>query len=106
MPKRTFVVPTTLAGFIGLLFEARSWVTGTPPALCRGSVKDASGVRYANMTRAREVLGYTARVPIWEGVRRACEVSSWCGSGCDLRSWLTCAGIQDTISRGKQGTVM
>jgi len=74
VPKRTIVVPTTLATIMGLLFEARSWVTGSSSALCRGSVKDATGVRYANVTKAREVLGYTARVPIWEGVRRACEV--------------------------------
>lgn len=66
-------MPVGLAGVIGMLFEARSWLTGTPAALGRGSVKDASGVRYANANKAREVLGYTPRVPIWEGVRRACE---------------------------------
>jgi len=94
VPKRNVVVPTMIAGLIGLLFEARSWVTGTPPALCRGSVKDASGVRYANMTKAREVLGYTAKVPIWEGVRRACEVSFLLPSSCGLcKVCLTCVGV-------------
>lgn len=106
MPKRNIVVPTMIAGFVGLLFEARSWVTGTSPALCRGSVKDASGARYANMTKAREVLGYTARVQIWEGVRRACEVSSCYLEAGFVQSCLTCIGIQDTISRGEEVAVM
>lgn len=60
---------------MGLLAEWKTFLTGTPTTLSRGSVKDACSMRYASGEKARRILGYEARVGIEEGLRVSCQVS-------------------------------
>jgi hypothetical protein len=60
---------------MGLLAEWKTFFTGTPTTLSRGSVKDACSMRYASGEKARRILGYEARVGIEEGLRLSCQVS-------------------------------
>ncbi|KAL5338431.1 hypothetical protein BJX70DRAFT_204241 [Aspergillus crustosus] len=66
-------IPERLAYVAGLISEALTWVFGRTPTLSRGSVKDACAVRYANGEKARQILGYIARVGIEDGIRMSCE---------------------------------
>lgn len=66
-------IPQTLAWVTGYLAELASWVLKTPTTLCRGSVLDASTTRYADLTKARTLLGYIPQVELAEGIRASCE---------------------------------
>jgi sterol-4alpha-carboxylate 3-dehydrogenase (decarboxylating) len=68
-------IPENLAYVIGLACESVTWVMGTTTTLSRGSVRDACAVRYASGKKAREILGYEARIGIEEAIRLSCEVS-------------------------------
>jgi len=74
-PLTTIRIPGGLAYAVGFLEECRGWLFGTPTALSRGSVKDALGTRYASQLKAKSILGYRARVPLWDGIRISCDVS-------------------------------
>ena len=76
-PRLCFAVPTMVAWWVGLLAEIWSFLRGKGErtTLCRGSVKDAYGTRYACLDRARRVLGYEPRVDLAEGIRISCAVS-------------------------------
>jgi sterol-4alpha-carboxylate 3-dehydrogenase (decarboxylating) len=67
-------IPGRLAWGLGWVAECVTWVTGAQATLSRGSVKDALGVRYANIEKARRLLGYQPRVGLAEGVKLACQV--------------------------------
>ena len=69
-------IPKRLAWVLGYFAEYVTWVTGTQATLSRGSVKDACGVRYANLEKAKRVLGYKPRVGLAEGMKMACQVIS------------------------------
>jgi len=77
VPPYNILIPVSLAWFAGLMAEIISWLTGTPSALSRGSVKDAAGCRYADISKARKLLGYEPQVDLGEGLRRSCEVSTY-----------------------------
>ncbi|KAF2149871.1 NAD(P)-binding protein [Myriangium duriaei CBS 260.36] len=66
-------VPGTLAWVVGYVAEWVSWATGTEAALSRGSVQDAIGIRYADNSRAIEVLGYRPKVGFADAVAITCE---------------------------------
>jgi sterol-4alpha-carboxylate 3-dehydrogenase (decarboxylating) len=76
IPPFEVKIPVTLAWFAGLLSEYFTWFTGTATTLSRGSVRDACHIRYASGEKAKQILGYEARVGIEEGIRLSCEVSS------------------------------
>lgn len=67
-------IPSGLAFFMGLLSECVTWVTRSATTLSRGSVRDACSVRYARGDKAKEILGYEARIGIEDGIRLSCEV--------------------------------
>ncbi|TKX26207.1 sterol-4-alpha-carboxylate 3-dehydrogenase-like protein [Elsinoe australis] len=66
-------VPEGLAWWLGLVSETMGWVMGREVALSRGSVMDAVGTRYADITRARELLRYDPKIGMAEAVRVACD---------------------------------
>lgn len=73
-----------MAYLAGWVCEILTWVSGSTTTLSRGSVGDACSVRYASGDKAREILGYEARVGIEDAIRLSCEVSFFffllCGS--------------------------
>lgn len=73
VPQRRWYVPVGLAWVAAAVAEVVTWCTGGSATLDRGSVKDAVRTQYASNAKAREILGYEARVPMAEGVRRWCE---------------------------------
>lgn len=75
-PPFTVGIPGPVAWFAGLMSECYTWLSGTPATLSRGSVNDALGIRYANITKAREILGYQPRVDLADAVRISAEVGS------------------------------
>jgi sterol-4alpha-carboxylate 3-dehydrogenase (decarboxylating) len=74
IPPFEIVIPVSLAWLAGLLAEAFTWMSGSPTTLSRGSVRDACSVRYASGGKAGEILGYSPRIGIEEGIRLSCEV--------------------------------
>lgn len=72
VPAFTVPIPTWLAWGLGAVMEGLTWFTGTPATLSRGSINDATAVRYASGEKARRILGYEARVHMEEGLRRGC----------------------------------
>ncbi|KAJ8611574.1 hypothetical protein MRB53_037877 [Persea americana] len=74
VPPYNITLPRSIAWLAGAAAEVVGWVSGADTTLCRGSVEDAVGVRYADCKRARDVLGFVPRVGMEEGVRRACLV--------------------------------
>ncbi|KAF2090843.1 putative NAD dependent epimerase/dehydratase [Saccharata proteae CBS 121410] len=73
VPGFELAVPTAAARVLGTVADVVGRVAGVESALGAGSVKDAVGVRYASIEKARRVLGYEPRVELDEGVRLACE---------------------------------
>ncbi|CAG8898077.1 unnamed protein product [Penicillium egyptiacum] len=67
-------IPKSLAYFAGLACETVTWLMGTTTTLSRGSVQDARATRYASGKKAKEILGYEARIGIEEAIRLSCEV--------------------------------
>lgn len=72
VPAFTVPIPTWLAWGLGAVMEGLTWFTGTPATLSRGSINDATAVRYASGEKARRLLGYEPRVHMEEGLRRSC----------------------------------
>lgn len=77
VPPFEMHIPKSLAYFAGLACETVTWLMGTTTTLSRGSVQDACATRYASGNKAREVLGYEARISIEEAIRLSCEVSRY-----------------------------
>ncbi|KAJ5093153.1 3-beta hydroxysteroid dehydrogenase/isomerase [Penicillium angulare] len=75
VPTFEIRIPEGLAYLAGWLCEMATWVTGGTTTLSRGSVRDACAVRYANGKKAKEILGYEARIGIEDAIRLSCEVS-------------------------------
>ncbi|KAF2499664.1 C-3 sterol dehydrogenase/C-4 decarboxylase-like protein [Lophium mytilinum] len=66
-------IPESLAWGLGWAAECVTWFTEQPATLSRGAVKDACLSRYANIDKARRVLGYEPRVGLAEGTKLACQ---------------------------------
>ncbi|KAJ5267606.1 3-beta hydroxysteroid dehydrogenase/isomerase [Penicillium angulare] len=75
VPPFEIRIPEGLAYLVGWLCEMATWVTGGTTTLSRGGVQDACAVRYANGKKAKEILGYEARIGIEDAIRLSCEVS-------------------------------
>ncbi|KAG0158993.1 C-3 sterol dehydrogenase, putative [Penicillium digitatum] len=73
IPPFEMQIPRSLAYFAGLACEIVTWLMGTTTTLSRGSVQDACAIRYASGEKAREILGYKARIGIEEAIRLSCE---------------------------------
>ncbi|KAJ5641666.1 hypothetical protein N7490_005666 [Penicillium lividum] len=73
VPPFEIRIPEGLAWFAGLVCEIATWVTGTTTTLSRGSVRDACAVRYASGDKARDILGYKARIGMKDSIRLSCE---------------------------------
>ncbi|KAK8218584.1 hypothetical protein IWZ01DRAFT_564067 [Phyllosticta capitalensis] len=74
VPPVEIRVPAVAARIMGFCADAMSALTGVEFALSAGAVKEALGTKYASGQAAREVLGYTPRVNMREGIRRAVDV--------------------------------
>jgi len=72
-PPFTVPIPAGLAWALGLLMETLTYFSKTPATLSRGSVNDATAIRYANGEKAKRILGYEPRVGMEEGIKRACK---------------------------------
>lgn len=72
-PKFTVPIPAWLAWGLGAVMETLTWFTGTPATLSRGSINDATAVRYASGEKARRILGYEPKVDMEEGLKRSCK---------------------------------
>lgn len=78
VPPFEIRIPEGLASVAGLVSECLTWATRSPTTLSRGSVRDACSVRYASGDKAKDILGYEARVGIEDAIRLSCEVGhSW-----------------------------
>lgn len=73
VPVFSINIPAPLATLFGSITEWTAWLSGSKTTLCRGSVKDALGTRYASQEKARRLLGYEPIVDIWDGVRISCD---------------------------------
>ncbi|KAJ5834561.1 hypothetical protein N7447_000587 [Penicillium robsamsonii] len=73
VPPFEMHIPKSLAYFAGLACETVTWLMGTTTNLSRGSVQDACAIRYASGNKAKEILGYKARIGIEEAIRLSCE---------------------------------
>ncbi|KAJ5514584.1 hypothetical protein N7463_004136 [Penicillium fimorum] len=74
VPPFEMHIPKSLAYFAGLACETVTWLMGTTTTLSRGSVQDACAIRHASGNKAKEILGYEARIGIEEAIRLSCEV--------------------------------
>lgn len=72
VPAYEVWITRSVACFVGDLFEAWAWLTGRTMSFSRGSVLDAVGVRYADITRAKTTLGYRPKMGLVEGLANAC----------------------------------
>jgi sterol-4alpha-carboxylate 3-dehydrogenase (decarboxylating) len=75
VPKYEIRIPRSVAWVAGFVAEWVTWLTGTEATVSRGSVKDYTQTAYANLRKAREVLGYEPKVGLAEGVKLSCNVS-------------------------------
>ncbi|OQE46846.1 hypothetical protein PENCOP_c001G07362 [Penicillium coprophilum] len=73
VPPFELHIPKSLAYFAGLACETVTWLMGTTTTLSRGSVQDACAIRYASGKKAKDILGYEARIGIEEAIRLSCE---------------------------------
>ena len=73
VPPFVVTIPPFLAHFYGAVCEWLAWLRGRKTTLSRGSVKDAMGTRYANLDKARRLLGYAPIVDMWDAVRISCD---------------------------------
>lgn len=74
VPRFEVPVSTNLAWALGLFTEWISFLVGRNPALRRDSVADATATRYADGKKAREILGYRAKLSLHEGIARSCRL--------------------------------
>lgn len=85
VPRWRIYIPAAIAWFVGAILEWITFFTGKESTLDTGSVQDGVRTQYADIGKAKEVLGYVPRVGISEGVRRSCRV---CERSClNLRWW-------------------
>lgn len=68
-------IPEGLAWCMGWSLEWAAWISRTEAPLNRGIVHDATRVRYMDISKAMEVLGYVPRVGLPEGLGISCQVS-------------------------------
>lgn len=81
IPPFEVSIPIWLASSLGLACEVIAWVTGIEGSLSRGSVLDAIAVKYADISRAKELLGYRPRVSTADGLKEACDSYRICLRG-------------------------
>lgn len=74
VPKYQVTIPVSVASVVGFVAEWATWILGTQATLSRGSVRDYTQTAYANINKARRVLGYEPRVSLDEGLKIACAV--------------------------------
>lgn len=74
VPPFTAYVPKGVAWWAGACAEWASCLTGTETTLSRGSVKDYCQAAYADISKARQILGYKPRVSLEDGIKSACKV--------------------------------
>ena len=73
VPQFTITIPGRLAVAFGWAVEWVAWARRTKTTLCKGSVKDALGTRYASQEKAKRLLGYAPIVDMWDAVRISCD---------------------------------
>ncbi|CAG7958854.1 unnamed protein product [Penicillium nalgiovense] len=97
VPPFEMHIPKSLAYFAGLACETVTWLMGTTTTLSRGSVRDACATRYASGNKAKEILGYEARIGIEEAIRLSCEVSRYHNLGSPTFSIAVLTGAKSRI---------
>lgn len=70
VPPFTVPIPAGLAWAMGAVMEVITWFSGRPATFSRGSVNDATAIRYASGAKAERILGYKPAVDMQEGLRR------------------------------------
>ncbi|KAI9658810.1 MAG: erg26, C-3 sterol dehydrogenase [Alyxoria varia] len=74
VPPFTVSIPRRVACVAGFVYEWANWLAGMEAeTVCKGSVMDATQKAYADLSKARKILGYTPVVDIWDGVRISCD---------------------------------
>jgi sterol-4alpha-carboxylate 3-dehydrogenase (decarboxylating) len=74
-PRRRIIIPGVVAWLVALLLEWITWLTGAASTLDSGSVKDGVRTQYANIQKAKDILGYEPTVRLQDGVKAGCDVS-------------------------------
>ncbi len=75
VPKSQYTVPEGVAWVLGWAAEWVCWLTGSENVFSRGIVSDGCRDRYVSIRKAEEILGYSPRVGLEEGLRISCQVS-------------------------------
>lgn len=75
IPPFEIRIPKPVAWAAGYVAEWVTYFTGSQATLSRGSVRDYCQNAYANIDKAREVLGYEPRVSLADGLKISCDVS-------------------------------
>jgi sterol-4alpha-carboxylate 3-dehydrogenase (decarboxylating) len=74
IPKFEMKIPVGIALALAYVSEWVDWLTGSEGAFNRGTVRDCTQTVYANINKAREILGYEPKVGLPEGVKISCQV--------------------------------
>lgn len=74
VPPFEIHIPKPVAWVAAYLAEWITYFTGAEATLSRGSVKDYCQNAYANIDKAREILGYEPRVSLADGLKISCDV--------------------------------
>jgi sterol-4alpha-carboxylate 3-dehydrogenase (decarboxylating) len=74
-PSGRIMIPAVIAWLVALLLEWITWLTGAASTLDSGSVKDGVRTQYADIRKARDILGYEPSVKLKDGVKAGCDVS-------------------------------
>lgn len=75
IPPFELGIPAQLGWIAGYLGELITRISGKPSTISRGSIGDATAMRYTNGGKASRILGYTPRVNLEKGLCLSCEVS-------------------------------
>lgn len=67
-------IPKWLAWAVAWAAEWATYFTGAEATLSRGSIKDYCQLAYADISKAREILGYEPRVSLVDGLKISCDV--------------------------------
>jgi sterol-4alpha-carboxylate 3-dehydrogenase (decarboxylating) len=74
VPPFELHIPKPVAWAAAWAMEWVTWLTGRDATLSRGSVKDYCQHAYANIDKARRILGYEPRVSLADGLKMSCDV--------------------------------
>ncbi|KAL9616386.1 MAG: hypothetical protein Q9160_008740 [Pyrenula sp. 1 TL-2023] len=74
VPPWEVTIPTWAAWAVGTVWEYLGRLSGSAVTLNRGSIADATAMRYASGEKAKRVLGYENVIGLEQSIRESCQV--------------------------------